>query len=392
MPVNYLEIRSQIAEMGKNAIQYEKQRLNLREQAQNTLKEFADQIELLRETVDKAVEINSRLRCAVPVNESLTLSASPGSHAEAYTLLAADGSQVNPSRHEAIQFGVINVGAIHMYPGQPETPQEFTRTRLLCHDDLYTSHGPLTEGDVALIRDLNERMILAELAEGDNLPVIALTDGPLEPYFEAKESPESRRLFRDYLNALEHLEGMNAAAAGYVDRPRSDLVIRLLELMCLGEDRLFQAGRSRPLQRMTDAELYSQILNPGERSAIFAIQSISSQKFTGSLAVHFFYVNVGKIENPSLARIEIPAWVAGENKLVNLLHSALLTQCQQMGSHPYPYALHRAHEIAVVSFDEKSRVQDMITHELYHLGVQISEASPKQVSKETIGTRKRHQI
>lgn len=392
MPVNFLEIRSQITEMGKKAKLFEKKHNNLRERARQTLDEFAEHIDLLCETLEKALKENTKLRCAVPVKEALTFSTSPTPQGETYALLAADGSQVNPSRHESIQFGVINVGAILMYPGQPQAPQEFTRTRLLYHDDLYTSTGPLTEGDVALRRDLNERLILAELAGIEELPVIALTDGPLELYHEVRESPEFIRLFKKYLDALHSLRRMNAAAAGYVDKPRGDLVIRLLELMLLDENKFSQAGRQRPLRGITDAELFRQILKPGQRSAIFAIQSGTAQKFAGALSLHFFYLNVGRARHPSLGRVEIPAWVASDMRLVNLLHSALIAQCQQMGSQPYPYALHRAQEIAVVSFDEKSRVQDMIALELHQQGVQIGDSSPKQASKETLYTRKRHQI
>jgi hypothetical protein len=392
MPVNFLEIRSQISEMGKKAKLFEQQHKNLRERAQQTLEEFAERIDLLCETVDKATKENAKLRCAVPVIEALTFSILPTPPEETYTLLAADGSQVNPSRHESINFGVINVGAIRMYPGQSQAPQEFTRTRLLYHDDLYTSIGPLTEGDVALMRDLNERLILEELAELEELPVIALTDGPLELYYEARESPEFIKRLQKYLDALHSLKRINAAAAGYVDRPRADLVIRLLELMLLDEDSFSQAGRQRPLQGVTDEELFRQILEPGQRSAIFAIQSGTAQRFSGALSLHFFYLNVGREGHPSLGRVEIPAWVASDLSLVNMLHSTLVDQCQVMGSQAYPYALHRAHEIAVVSHDEKSRVQDMITLELYQQGVQIGNTSPKQASKETLHSRKRHQI
>ncbi|MCJ7625759.1 MAG: DNA double-strand break repair nuclease NurA [Anaerolineaceae bacterium] len=392
MPVNFIEIRSQITEMGKNAKLFEQQQNDLREQARQTFNEFAERIDLLCETVEKAKKENSKLRCAVPVEEGLTFSASSITPEDPYALLAADGSQVNPSRHDSIQFSVINVGAIRMYPGQPEAPREFTRTRLLYHDDLYTSTGPLTEGDVALRRDLNERLFLAELAGREETTVIALTDGPLELYYEARESPEFIKNLQKYLDALHSLKRMNAAAAGYVDRPRGDLVIRLLELMILDEEDLSQTGRQRPLQGVTDEELFREILEPGQRSAIFAIQSISAQKFAGALSLHFFYLNVGRVGYPSLGRVEIPAWVASDMRLVNLLHSALVAQCQQMGSQPYPYALHRAHEIAVVSFDEKSKVQNMIALELYQHGVQIGESSPKQASKETMHTRKRHQI
>jgi hypothetical protein len=68
--------------------------------------------------------------------------------------------------------------------------------------------------------------------------------------------------------------------------------------------------------------------------------------------------------------------------LLNLLHATLLEQCRQMGAHPYPYALHRAHEIALVSFDERKRILDMIAIEHLNRGLPLGESSHKQSNKD----------
>ena len=65
----------------------------------------------------------------------------------------------------------------------------------------------------------------------------------------------------------------------------------------------------------------------------------------------------------------------------------LVQQCQIMGKRPYPYLLHRAHEAAVVSMEEKEQVTQMIAHELRKRGVEIGEISHKQAGKDLGGRR-----
>jgi hypothetical protein len=390
MPVNFQEIQRQVKEMGRQAPQREKILRDKRAQARQLLLDFSDRLEELGLRVEQALSLNSALRCAVPVEENLTYTCLPQPIQGAVVLLAADGSQVNPSRHDPVEFGVINIGAIRILPGQAEPPREITRSQLLYHDALYSDDGPLTEEIVALRRDLNERKMLAELASKEDLPVVALTDGPMELFRDPKDNKEFRKPFQEYLQALRELADLQVSAGGYVDKPRSDLAVRLLELAALAEEDLSQAGKLRPLEGVTDEDLFCQILKPGERSAVFGIQSMSSRDFTGSLALHFFYLNVGRQDHPYVARVEVPKWVIQKQDLLNLIHATLVLQCLQMGSRPYPYVLHRAHEVALVSFAEKAELQDMIAVEMMRQGVEAGQQSNKQAHKDQSGTRTRY--
>jgi hypothetical protein len=133
---------------------------------------------------------------------------------------------------------------------------------------------------------------------------------------------------------------------------------------------------------MTDAVLFKQLLQPGERSAVFAIQSRSVQKFTGDIALHFFYLNTGCPDHPQLARVEMPACVAQDAEKVVLLQTALLDQCRIMGSLPYPYLLHRAHEIAVVHPAEKQAVLSLLSAAFLDQKLELEHASAKQAAKD----------
>jgi len=390
MPVNFQEIRLQIKEMGRQAPEREQKLKSKRQLAQELLQTNASRLPELCALVEQATAGNRGLRCAMPVTETLTHTTPDPPLPLPLTLLSADGSQINPDRHAAVEFGVINVGAIRLLAGSAQAPKEITQSTLLFGDALCTAAGgPLTEEYVALLRDLYERKLLMELATKEPLPVVTLTDGPLELFREPNEAPEFQKLFQEYQDVLYKLAELGVVTAGYVDKPRADLVVRLLELVMPGIE-LEQVMRTRPLRWVTDWDLFHQRLAPGERSAVFAIQSSSSRHFKGALALHFFYLNVGRPEHPWLARVEMPAWVAEVAGLLDLLHAALVIQCQQMGSHPYPYALHRAHEVALVSYAEKQQLENMIAAEYLRLGIPAGERSQKQTVKDLSGSRTRY--
>jgi len=390
MPVNFLELRSRIQQMGAQVEQQQQRQLALHELAGDTLRRYAEETDLLRQRVESALQANAKLRCAVPTREPLNLTTDAPSWQGAVSILAADGSQVNPSRHDAIPFGVINVGAILLPPAAAQLPQEFTRTELLYHDEILTAQGLLTEGQVALRRDLAERHMLAELSQHCSPPVVAITDGPLELYREPREGAAYRDAMRQHIESLSELERMNIAAAGYVDRPLGDLFVRLLELMLIPEEEYFKTGKKRPLMGIRDEEIFRLILQPGQRSTVFAIQSPQTELFKDGLALHFFYLNVGREKKPAIARIELPRWVVQDHNQLDLLHGALLDQCRQMGSSPYPYALQRAHEIALVSFDEKKSIANMLALEYLNHGVAVGGPSHKQAGKDLSTSRTRY--
>jgi hypothetical protein len=173
--------------------------------------------------------------------------------------------------------------------------------------------------------------------------------------------------------------------AGYVDKPSANLVVRTLEVAIASQAELSEIRTFRPLAGVTDISLYQDLLPAGDRSALFAIQSQSAKSYTGLLALHFFYLNVGRTSAPYLARVEIPAWVAGDQSMLDNLHATLIEQVRTMGARPYPYLLHRAHETAVVSFQEKDQVTQMIAQELRAQGVQVDHLSAKQYSKQLEG-------
>ncbi len=185
---------------------------------------------------------------------------------------------------------------------------------------------------------------------------------------------------------LRDLAVLNTAVAGYVDKPRSDYLTAALELVLLDRGgQLSQAGKIRDLWPVRDIDLLGDLLGPGKRSAVFQLRSAAGLHFSGELALHYFYLNVGRAGHAHLARVEIPRWVAQDPALLNLLQAALLDQSAQMGPRPFPYLLHRAHEVAVVHPEEKDQIEAMIAAELRRQGVEVGEESYKQAAKDLPG-------
>jgi len=391
MPVNFQEVQKQVRKMGEQAPQREKTLQEQRQRARRLLKANSQEIIYLRRLVEHALARNSSLRCAVPVSELLMASFDPLSTPPAHVLFAADGSQINPDRQAAVEFAVVNVGVIRMNPHQPQAPREIIQTHLLYGDKVDLPQGMLTEEQVMWMRDLRERRALVELASLEPPPVLTLTDGPLELFRETMDQRNQMEL-QEYIAELAQLASMQVLTAGYVDKPRANLVVRLLELLEVKEDELGVVGQRRPLHGVNDADLFFDLLQPNQRSAVFALQSSASRSFSGPVALHFFYLNVGREDHPALARVEIPAWVAESQEELALLHTALVEQCAQLGSRPYPYALHRAHEIAVVGPEEKQHLEAMIALELRSRGMAVGNVSNKQAAKDISGKRGRFEI
>ena len=354
-------------------------------------------LEALRSKVETAIATDSHVRCAAPVDEPLNSSQPcPPAPADA-TLIAVDGSQINPDRHAALQFAIINAGAVVMRLRTGEVTELCTSSDLLYGEDLETEYGMMSERLVALRRDIKEREMFDELSKPFGGTVVTFTDGPLELWStEGEDAREFAIFLEKYKVVLSRLQERGAVTAGYVDRPRADLVVRLLELATMSNDELkdrLTVRTRHPFRGVDDRLLFGgesdiqpKIL-PGHRSAIFRLQSSSQNVYTGVLSLHFFYLNVGTTNHPWIVRVEVPQWVAKEPAKLNLLHTVLIEQCGIMGYKPYPYLLHRAHETAVVRQDEKPQVEQMLQLELNRRGTPIGDTSHKQSLKDLPGRK-----
>src|SRR5690554_639389 len=123
MALDFLQVREKVKAIGENAALRERQRQNLREEARRLLDDNAQEVERLREKIELAARsYDPTPRCALPVQEPLNAAVPPPEPPPIATIIAADGSQINPDRNAPVDYCLINVGAIQMVHGLPDPP------------------------------------------------------------------------------------------------------------------------------------------------------------------------------------------------------------------------------------------------------------------------------
>lgn len=385
MPLNYVDLKKQVTDLGEATILRKEELAERLKRCRAQLEAHAGDMVLLQRLVEEAAAREHGLRCALPVSERLDTHLPARVDVPEYVLLAADGSQITPDPHAAVFYGLVNVGVFRMSTKAGEIPEVHSWSELIFEGENPDNNEYISEDLVSLRRDTRERRIMAELAKKESAPLVTLTDGPLELYHEPRGDKSFEKYFKEYLAALDDLALLNTITAGYVDRPRAALLTTTLELLVKNGNEK-EAGA---FKGVTDLMLMEELLKPGERSAVFGLQFRNAASFEGRKALHFFYLNVGSERLPSIARVEVPLWVVENTSAMELLQSVLVEQARQAGISPYPYALTRAHETAVVKMDEHEALERMIENELLARGLPPAVISQKLANK-LVGKRTRY--
>jgi len=337
-------------------------------------------------------------RAACPTAPLDALHQAPGCP-HRYTVIGSDGSVVPPDRHAPALYYLINIGGLVFRKGSSQAPQPFHTSRLAyTRDDLYD--GPrLVEGNLLDIRrDLAELRALADYAEVESrrdrdVPVVSLADGTLLLWVLEESPPEKRHArIGAYLDELDRLASIEAPIAGFISRPRYRGVLRLLWMAHLHEQGLLEAELppEDPFPGLADRHLFAD-LPPGARSSLFiSTAKINTFYRARNQEVLFCYLNVGQANDPEIARLEVPAWVANHPRLLDLVHAVVIDQCRVPGG--YPYVLARAHEQALVTTRERRHLEGMVVAALIRQGI-VPRPSRKARLKELTGSpQRRHRL
>jgi len=325
------------------------------------------------------------------------------------TLVATDGSQIYPDTHALALYYLTNVGSIVLRQGSGAAPAVSTAPilRLAVDDPLEEQdHDRVDADEVNLRRDLRELETLAALARAERAElggdmdalVVALADGPLLPWLPQRmQDQEQRQRVQQFTAPLDDLRASYAVPLGYVDRPRSANVLRLLTLAQLPMEAI---SKERLRQRneydgLSDAALFQDLL-PGQRTGLFAATSEINANFDAAgHRICFCYMNVApppegpdaaappEEKNAVMARVELPQWIAGDPARLEGALAAVWSDCRLLH---YPYLLTRAHELALVSRQERASLEQMLRTEMMRRGMRFEE-SPKATTKRTVGGR-----
>ncbi len=397
MTLELNQVAPQVKEMGRSLAQRQPARDETLQQVRRLLHQFSTAFTELDDCIKRAEKVQQTQRFgwvgAAPGGKAMAQINPLPQYPERATVIASDGSQILPDQHAITLYYLINTGSIVYQHGSNRKPQTYNPKPILCYepDDIFDEQGRLiSSGEVNIMRDVAELEVLTQLAPAytreNTEPVIALVDGQLSLRVIDLPFHQQQAYQDEYITMLNTLREAKAAIAGYIDRPRSTFVLALMHLAQLGPAGITEeALRRTPFRNLTDIDLF-QFLGPGERSAIFILKAKGQDKYNqAGHTFHFFYLNVSKSESISnLARVEIPAWLASNEPALNALHATIVRQARINGN--YPYVLARAHELAVISNEEREAVEMMLAVEMRRQGLRPM-LSAKQYNK-TLLTQK----
>lgn len=320
------------------------------------------------------------------------------------TLLASDGSQVYPNEQSPLHYYLINTAIFIYQYGVDHAPVTLSNPVLVYHKDLVHDLNKqiVSNRTVDARRTLAEMQMLAGQAwtmhrEGVRDPLVGLYDNHLL-FWAGSDVTHGDQIMRDYQAGMGQLRDSDTILAGYIDSPtRSRVVLRMLYLLSLGDEPDIKAhekllGTGGDMEGLRDTHLFAEILEPGERSAIMVQNSprnLAYRQKDPSFEIAFFYVKVANGYDTAIARVDLPMWVARDSSAVDALHGMLIDQCAMQGRTPYPYALTRADELAVVSGKDKRKLDELIRMELRRHGIQPQVPTPKVRSKQAARSDKR---
>ena len=368
--------------------------------AREQLLVLAQVTEELREKLAIARQVDESWRGADPLGERLDERCQTPQQSQPATLVASDGSQIYPDAHAIALYYLTNIGTIVLRQGSGQAPTTVTDPLLkMAEEDPSeeVDQDRVDVDEVNLRRDLREMEALAALARrerealgGDmDRLVVALADGPLLPWMPQRltDVDQTQRV-KQFTASLDDMQASYAVPLGYVDRPRSANVLRLLHLAGLPVDAISKERlrKDNPYAGLSDAALF-QDLQPGGRTGLFATTAEINENF--KLQGHricFCYLNVAAQpgeKNACLVRIEMPQWIAQEPSRLEASLAAVWSDCRLLD---YPYLLTRAHELALVSRQERDALEQMVRTEMMRRGLRVEE-SPKANTKRFVGGR-----
>lgn len=343
------------------------------------------------EIIEKLGNVKERPFMAAIIHDTLIGNHAPPSPPTDWSVVSVDGSHIDIDRHLPLPCYLINLGGCVLTYGDSSDAEFFSESKLgATQTDLYLSdpdsanqEEPITGPLLGTIRTIQELKMLAKVVQEcpPELPVLALVDGTLVLWGLSGQGyrPFVRRelLQNGLFPALESLrilsETRAISLAAYVSLPRTTEVTNTMRAsLCPHPVSLCQSkcNHNRSIQspcdisnNILDREVFSNLLREGERSSIYRTDPQAAQEYYGEHQVYFYYLNSGE----EIARIEIPGWVAKDERLLSLGHSLIMEQCKK--GNGYPVAISEAHEQAVINGADRYLFKEMVNQALERQGI-----------------------
>jgi len=323
----------------------------------------------------------------------------PAAPPETHTVVATDGSQILPDRHQAALCYVLNLGRVVLRYG-PDASAALDSAPALFADETDLYHGEVGErravtGDEVsahrTVWELEGLLALAteERCRNPERPLVAVADGTLIPWSLDREDPWYRDLLDRYLAALAGFAALDVAPVSYISRSGASDVVHLVRLGDCDQTPancdacahlaavLADSPRGRNLTLaqaaalpcggaagLCDADLFGELLAPGEYSAVFCTRSKAFAR-APEQRVAFCYYHTGQ----EIARLETPLWATTQPASQALVQAVVADQVRK--GRGYPVALQEAHEQAVVRAPDRAAFERVVESLLVQRGAVV---------------------
>ncbi len=270
-----------------------------------------------------------------------------------YEVLAVDGSQIYPDRHQATSCYLLNMGIVHLQYLVYESRVRFDSNPIVVFEGEKGS-GEYTPEIVNAQRGEKELstglLWMQNIVDKAKNPCLFMVDGSL--IFWHLVTLQATNPSLDFLKGMFSLMDQfcknKYPLVGYISCPKSRDLVNILRAVASHQ------SQAVDFATLSDSAIAHFYLKPGMRSMLFQSKSPICSSYPKGSEPYFYYLNTGQ----EIARVELPAFVALDSALLESVTSIVYDQaCKGQG---YPIALAEAHEQAVVTNGDKEFFYHML--------------------------------
>lgn len=296
-----------------------------------------------------------------------------------YQALSVDGSQIYPDRHQGVSCFLINIGSVMITYGTAPGNVQLTSTPHLFLPDMEQE----MIGGVELVNcrrqelEFSTGLQLAKSIARDDIPTVLFFDGSLIFWhLSGQDTALKEYFFPRYIKSLQEFYENRQLFACYASFPKNKELVNLMRFFLSENDP--HADEHTLIPHVIDNAVAQFFLMPAMRSTVFCSTVALCEQYPDHLRPYFFYLR----NHDEIGRVEIPAWIAHDENLVDLIAATILDQCTK--GRGYPVVLAEAHEQAVI----KGPDRDFFYHAIAKIGIECKKRntmSQKSIKKRGIG-------
>ncbi len=275
-------------------------------------------------------------------------------HEHPYAVVAVDGSQIYPDRHQGMACYLLNSGVAHFVYDEKSSVRLFSSPALFTQmdgqdmsEDMVNCRRAELEFEVGLTQSLVARSLHPAL------PTVFLCDGSLIFWhLESKHPRIKERFLKRYIAQLDAFFQERVVIAGFISLPQSKELVSVLR-KCVAHGPL-KNSITCTFDTLIDADIADFFIKRGESTTVFVHNSSLADSYPPHLRPCFVYMHCGD----EIGRVEVPFWVAQDKELLSRALRIIMDQCNK--GNGYPIALAEAHEQAVVNTGDRQFFFEML--------------------------------